>query len=243
MSMLNNLRALIVVIVIAIGTRAIASELPSFSIDMSDEEVSTRIEFIQSRFDQGRWHAQLWQYGWLAGFSASVASRAYTVATEGDTPERFDAAIGLFTSLSGVLSLALKPLPSSSAASKLSLMSATTADQRKIKLQYAEQLLTISANEAKRRRGWTIQGVFLLEQLLAGFAIGVIDDRPRDGLKTAVLGMLASELFTFTMPMQSITDLAVYSRRSFNNNNSTPVSSRPFFLTPYVQGIRIVYFF
>jgi len=241
MNILNNLRMLMIVTVIAIGTSAIANELPSFSIDMNDEEISARIEFIQSRFEQGKLHAQLWQYGWLAGFSASVASRAYTVASEGDSPERFDAAVGIFTSLSGVLSLALKPLPSSSAASKLNLMPATTADQRKTKLQYGEQLLTVSAAEAKRRRGWTIQGVFLLEQLLAGLAIGMVDDRLKDGLKTAVLGMLASEIFTFTMPTQSITDLEAYSSNAFRNN-STPVASRNFFLVPYAQGIRVVYF-
>jgi len=238
---LNTLRVLMMVTAITVCTSAIASELPSFSIDMSDEDISTRIEFIQSRFDQGKLHAQLWQYGWLAGFSASVASRTYIVASEDDTPERFDAAVGIFTSLSGVLSLALKPLPSSSAASKLSLMSETTAEQRKIKLQYAEQLLTVSAAEAKRRRGWTIQGVFLLEQIIAGLAIGIIDDRPSDGLKAAVLGMLASELFTFTMPTQSITDVEAYSSNLFKDN-ATPVSSQPFFIAPHGQGIRMVYF-
>jgi len=65
----------------------------------------------------------------------------------------------------------VKPLPSSSAAAKLSAMSDATAEQRKIKLEYGEQLLIASASEAKRRRGWTIQGVFLLEQLFAGLAI------------------------------------------------------------------------
>jgi len=202
--------------------------------------------FIQSRFDQGKLHAQLWQYGWLSGFSATVASRLYIVANEDDTPERFDATIGIFTALSGVLSVALKPLPSSSAAAKLRAMPEATTDQRRIKLQYGEQLLMASAHEAKRRRGWTIQSVFLLEQLIAGLAIGMIDNRPKDGLKTAVTGMLASELFTFTMPTKSISDLNTYSKNLFKNMPTSPSSKRLFLnphITPQARGIQMIYFF
>jgi len=249
------------------SANAIASELPSLSVDlhksisnsinrdlsrdlsrdMSDDEVSNRLRFLQARFERGTLHAQLWQYGWLAGFSTAVASRTYTVASEEDTPQRFDAAVGIFTSLSGVLSVAFKPLPASFSAKKLRAMPGATADQRRVKLQYGEQLLMASAQEAKRRRGWTIQGVFLLEQLLAGLAIGIIDDRPKDGLLTAVSGMIASELFTFTMPTKSIVDLNIYSNTAFSDKaisqQVAPSARRPFFIAPHARGIRVAYFF
>lgn len=258
-SSLSYLSVLLVISVVLMSVNAIASELPSLSVDLhksnsnsinrdlSDNEVSNRIRFLQARFERGTLHAQLWQYGWLAGFSTAVASRTYAVASEEDAPQRFDAAVGIFTSLSGVLSVALKPLPASFSAKKLRAMPGATADQRRIKLQYGEQLLMASAQEAKRRRGWTIQGVFLLEQLLAGLAIGIIDDRPKDGLLTAVSGMIASELFTFTMPTKSIVDLNVYANTAFSDKviskQVAPSARRQFFLTPHARGIRVAYFF
>lgn len=242
MSNLCNKISILMISTVTMCASAFASESPITSVNMSEDEISNRINFIQSRFDQGNLHAQLWQYGWLSGFSASIAARTYIVTTEDESPARFDAAAGIFTSLSGVLSLILKPLPSSFAASKLNVMLETTAEQRRIKLQYAEQLLTASANEAKRRRGWAIQGVFFLEQLLAGLAIAVIDDRPKDALKIATMGMLASEIFTFTMPTQSITDLEEYSNQSFRHKPLL-MSKKRWLLMPHSLGVSMRYFF
>lgn len=236
-------KILILMVSTMMYSNVFARESPIASVGMNEDEISNRIKFIQSRFDQGKLHAQLWQYGWLGGFSTSVASRIYTATTTDESQKRFDAAAGILTSLSGVLSLTFKPLPSSFAASKLSIMPETTAEQRRTKLKYAEQLLMTSANEAKRRRGWAIQGVFLLEQLLVGLAIAVIDDRPEDAVKIATMGMLASEIFTFTMPTKSITDLEEYSSRSFKHNNSPLRSKKRWLLTPHALGIGMKYVF
>ncbi len=232
---------------LSLDLRASITKHISLNKDMRDDEVAKRIRFLQTRFDHGTRHAQIWQYAWLAGFSAAVASRTYIVASEHEAPQRFDAAVGVLTSLSGVLSVALKPLPASFSAAKLRAMPDATEAQRRVKLHYGEQLLIASATEAKRRRGWTIQGVFLLEQVLAGLAIGLIDDRPRDGLITAISGMIASELFTFTMPTKSILDLNVYSKTSFGDNAMPhppmPTTRRQFFLAPHALGIRMAYVF
>lgn len=213
-------------------------------VGQSDDEVITRLSFIQNRFKKGSLHAQLWQYGWLGGFSTSLAARSYVAAT-GKGDNRFDATVGIFTSLSAVMSLTLNPLPSSFAVSELAKLPENTPEQRLKKLKYAEWLLDASAKEAKRRRGWKIQGVFLLEQLLAGLAIGLIDNRPSDGLKTAAIGMLASEIFTFTMPTNAITDYEAYSNASFISQKKITKRTKNInlLLLPKLGGIKLVYLF
>lgn len=219
-----------------------AAESSKLSLNMSNSEITQRLNDIQSRFEQGKLHAQIWQYGWLAGFSASVAARTYIASADSDKNKRFDAGVGIFTSLSGLLSLTFKPLPSATATSKLNALPESTAEQRRSKLKYAEQLLRASANEVTRRRDWPIQGVFLLEQLLAGLAIGIIDDRPKDGLKTAALGMLASEIFTFTMPTRARADYNTYTKNTFEPKLARN-SRQQYFFFPHVRGFRMIYLF
>ena len=209
------------------------------SLESTDNDVSQRIDWIESRFSQGDFHAKAWQYGWATVFSASVLTRSYIVGSDKDANKQFDAGVGIFTSMSGLLSVMLKPLPSSNASALLSAMPEDTLEQRYKKLNKAEQLLKSSAFEAKRRRGWKIQAVFLAEQLLAGFAIGVIDDRPKDGLKVATLGILASELFTFTVPLHSIGDWDVYENGTYSATNK----GSNLFLFPHPRGIQIALFF
>jgi hypothetical protein len=210
----------------------------SSDIQLTEQEVHDRIKWIESRFRQGDMHAKTWQYGWTTAFSASILRRSYTLGTGDNSDERFDAGVGILTSSSGLLSVLLKPLPSAHASSTLFAMPEATPEQRLQKLRKAEQLLEESAMEIERRRGWKIQGVFLLEQLLAGLAIGIADDRPEDGLKFAGMGLLASELFTFTTPTQSVNDWNTY-----RLGHSTPRKTSNLFFIPHPRGIDLVYLF
>jgi len=209
------------------------------SLELTDKDVNQRINWIESRFSQGDFHAKAWQYSWNTVFSASVLTRAYIVGSNKDANKQFDAGVGIFTSMSGLLSVVLRPLPSSNASALLSAMPENTSEQRHKKLNKAEQLLKSSAFEEKRRWGWKIQTVFLAEQLLAGLAIGVVDDRPKDGLKVATLGILASELFTLTVPVQSISDWEAYENGTFSMMNK----GSKLLLFPHPMGIQIALFF
>ena len=229
----------ITVTLFSVKSLAAVTEDNSRSLELTNKNVSQRIDWIESRFNRGAFHAKAWQYGWTTVFSASVLTRSYIVGSDKDANKQFDAGVGIFTSMSGLLSVMLKPLPSSNASALLSAMPEDTQEQRYKKLNKAEQLLKSSAFEEKRRRGWKIQAVFLAEQLLAGLAIGVVDDRPKDGLKVATLGMLASELFTFTAPVQSISDWDAYANGTFSVTNK----SSNLFLFPHPRGVQMALFF
>ena len=205
---------------------------------LSDQEIRDRIKWIESRFKLGDMHAKTWQYGWTTVFSSSILRRSYTLSFDDNANEQFDAGVGIFTSTSGLLSVLLKPLPSAQASSALYVMPMATPEQRMDKLRKAEQLLEASAMEVNRRRGWRIQSVFLLEQLLAGLAIGVIDNRPLDGLKFAGIGLLASELFTFTVPTKSVGDW-----KSYRLGHLKPGGLSKLFFHPHPRGLNMVYVF
>jgi len=229
----------IVVTFFSIKSLSAATEDNSKSLALTDKDVNQRIDWIESRFSRGNFHAKTWQYGWTTIFSSSVLTRSYIVSNDKDPDKQFDAGVGIFTSMSGLLSVILKPLPSSNASALLSAMPTDTLEQRYKKLNKAEQLLKSSAFEAKRRWGWKIQTVFFAEQLLAGLAIGIVDDRPKDGLKVATLGLLASELFTFTVPVQSIKDWDAYANGTYSRTNK---SSNLFFF-PHPRGIQMALIF
>lgn len=205
---------------------------------LSDQEIRERIKWIEARFKLGDIHAKTWQYGWTTAFSSSILLRSYTLGFGDNANERFDAGVGIFTSTSGLLSVLLKPLPSAQASLTLHAMPIATPEQRVDKLRKAEQLLEASAMEVERRRGWKIQSVFLLEQLVAGLAIGVIDNRPLDGLKFAGIGLLASELFTFTVPTKSAGDW-----KSYRLGHSKPGGISNLFFHPHPRGLNMVYVF
>jgi len=73
---------------------------------------------------------------------------------------------------------------------------------------------------------------------LAGLAIGVVDDRPLDGLKFAGIGLLASELFTFTVPTKSEDDW-----KSYRLGHLKPREVSKLFFLPHPRGLHMVYVF
>ena len=58
-------------------------------VGLSDEEIDRRVAFIEERLDDGQLHAQIWQYGFTAGYGgAAIAFGAIFVPITGDKDAR-----------------------------------------------------------------------------------------------------------------------------------------------------------
>lgn len=102
--------SLFILVIISSVKPLAATEDKLNSQELSDKEVSQRIDWIKSRFNQSDFHAKAWQYGWTTIFSTSVLTRSYIVGSDKEKNKQFDAAVGIFTSMSGLLSVMLNLL-------------------------------------------------------------------------------------------------------------------------------------
>lgn len=220
----------------------------AFAESLKDDEVSRRINFIQDRLDAGTINAKRWQYSWMCayGFGAEVQLGLATTLTEKDDRDnQFDNIVGGVTNLLGVGDLAFDPLVSYNAADKLRELPANTSQEKKAKLQYAEQLLKRCADREESGRSWQTHALAGIVSLIGGVAITCDGGRGGDGAGFFAASMAVSELQIFTQPTRAISDWQSYSQMSSKDFAAGSVNFQPdrFFITATPQGIFCTYLF
>jgi len=232
---------LVTVIVISFtGTSA-------FADSVSDDELSRRIDFIQSRLDDGTKNAKRWQYSWL-GINGGVAAAQFGLAAsqtdEDEKNDQYDNIVGGISNVLAVGDLVFNPLDSWNAAGKLQNFPQETDEEKKAKLLFAEQLLKDCADREIYGRSWVAHGLAGLVSLIGGAAIALDEDeegdyRYDDGAIFFASSLLFAEIQIFTMPTRSIKDWETYSAMSFDGSRATINKSHEidYFITASPKGI------
>lgn len=146
---------------------------------------------------RGERQATIWQYGWSGVYAASLATSAYQASEADASDDRFDARVGTVKSALALGGMFLDRQPHAEARRELERLRATGD------LEQARALMQRVAAEERERRSWQARLDSLLVNTLAGLAIGIGDDRPRDGAINFATGMLVSELQLRTQPTQA----------------------------------------
>jgi hypothetical protein len=122
-----------------------------------------------------------------------------------------DMLVGSATFALGIGGLVIDPFVPAYAPKKLRALPERTSEQRRLKLQKAEELLRECARREKDGRGWLTHLLNLGANAAAGLVTVWAFDRPwSDGLLTFATGEAVSLLNIFTQPRRAITDLHNY---------------------------------
>jgi hypothetical protein len=203
------------------------SGISAFADSLNDEELTRRIDFIQDRLDEGKLNATRWQYSWLYINGAIAFAQLGMSIDQTDSDEkneRYDNIVGGIAGLLATGDLILNPLNSWNASAKLQNLPQTTGEEKKVKLQFGEQLLKDCADREIYGRSWQTHALAGLVSVIGGAAIALDkeddDYRYGDGAFFFASSMLVAEIQIFTMPTRAIKDWEDYSSMLFDDSRA-----------------------
>lgn len=190
---------------------------------LSDQQVKERLGYIENALNSGRPHAKTWWYGWMAAYSVGAVAGGILAGSHwmdkknegGETvPDREFAEgmlVGGATFALGVGGLLINPFVPAYAPNKLRPLPENTPEERRAKLEKAEELLRRCARREAAGRSWTTH---LLN--IGANAAGAIVTKAGfhqswgNALITFASGEAVSLFNIFTQPMRATHDLNDY---------------------------------
>lgn len=194
----------------------------------SDEQIKERLSFIENSLYSAQPRAKTWWYGWIAAYSGSAAVMGGLAAGHwddtkfdpgtgleaGDREFAEDMLVGSATFALGVAGLLIDPFVPATGPNRLRSMPEGTVEERRLKLEEAEELLRECARREKDGRGWLTHLLNLGVNAAAGLVTVWAFDRPwSDGFVTFATGEAVSLLNIFSQPRRAIRDLNNYEVR------------------------------
>jgi hypothetical protein len=195
---------------------------------LSDNQIKERLIFIETALSSAQPRAKTWWYGWIAGYSAGAVVMGSLAAahwkdvkpdpqTGQPIPDRGfaeDMLVGSATFALGVGGLLIDPFVPAYGPNRLRAMPEETPEERRLKLQKAEELLRECARRERDGRGWLTHLLNLGANAAAGLVTVLAFDRPwSDGLLTFATGEAVSLLNIYTQPRRAVRDLENYEIR------------------------------
>jgi hypothetical protein len=213
--------------------------------NISDTLVKERIQVIQQMLDQGKKKANIWWYGWIAGYGAATLAQGAVCLYSDKLATRQDMALGALTTFLGVGSQVISPMVPGYAPERLREIPEGSPEQNLFKLQEAERLLEASAIREKEGRSWKIHAMDGAVNVACGFVVWFGFKRDfTEGLINVAMNTAICEAQIFTQPVRAIRDYNDYCRQY---KNGPPVSLREpevrwqFTMMPGGIGIRLVF--
>ena len=234
---------------------SLGSAYPQEERALSNEQVTERLAFIENALDSARARAKTWWYGWIAAYSAGAVAMGTLAATHwsdkkidsetqlevADRDFAEDMLVGSVTFALGVGGLVADPFVPAYGPNRLRSMPEGTAEERRLKLEEAEELLRRCAGREKDGRGWLTHLLNLGANAAAGLVTVLVFDRPwSDGLFTFATGEAVSLINIFTQPRRAITDLNNYEIKFLGKQGAIlrPPGDRHFYFGLYPGGFN-----
>ncbi|WP_136065527.1 hypothetical protein [Modicisalibacter radicis] len=186
----------------------------------------------------GERQATLWRYGWGGIYAASLANNIYQASEADDDDDRFDGRVGAVKSALALGGVIADPQPHPAAHRRLEALAERGDGQA---LTDARELMRATAAEERARHAWRARLDSLVVNTLGGLAIGVGDDRPRDGLVNFATGMLVGEIQLWTQPTQAGAALNRFQPATLSLGGNRLDYQYAWVLTPSQVGVNIRY--
>ncbi len=170
-----------------------------------DSLVRERIQVIQQMLDQGEKKADLWWYGWIAGYGGATIAQGTVALFSDKLATRQDMILGAFTTLLGMGGQIIMPMVPGYAPDRLREIPEGSPEQNLVKLQEAERLLEASALREKEGRSWKIHAMDGAVNVACGFIVWFGFKRTfTDGLINVAINTAICEAQIFTQPTRAI---------------------------------------
>jgi hypothetical protein len=223
---------------------------------LSDEQVKEQLSFIENALYSAQPRAKAWWFGWISGYSAGAVvmgglaaahwnDKKFDPATQRDISDRGfaeDMLVGSATFALGVGGLVIDPFVPAYGSNKLRALPEKTSEERRLKLQKAEELLRECARREKDGRGWLTHLLNLGANAAAGLVTVWAFDRPwSDGLLTFATGEAVSLLNIYTQPRRALSDLRNYEIRYLGKQGAflAPPGDRTFYFGLFPGGFSL----
>jgi hypothetical protein len=213
------------------------------SHDLPDSVVKERIQAIQSMLDSENRTTKAWWYGWLITYGSATIVQSALYFNKNELAYHQDLALGAGTTLLGTFGQLIFPLPEGYSTNTLSNMPDETLEEKLVKLQTAERLLTECANWEKEGRSWKTHALYGTVNLGCGLIVWLGFKRsPAEGVVNFAANMAISELQIFTQPVRAIRDYKNYlstNNRPESTLNCPPKISWSLYALPGGAGLRV----
>ena len=188
--------------------------------DLTDAMVTERLETIHHMLGQGKKGANLWWYGWLAGYSAATVAQTLVMIASDDLDTRQDMALGAATTFLGAAGQIISPMTPGLAPEKLNQLSEQSQEERLAKLLEAENLLKESALREQAGRSWKTHALCGIVNVSSGLVTWFGFDRNIwAGLGNFMLNTAIAEAQIFTQPVRAMKDYDRYMKQYYGGEN------------------------
>jgi len=179
--------------------------------DLPDSVVTIRLQTIEKMLNQGKSNANLWWYGWLAGYSAATVGQGAVFLSSNDKSLRQDMAVGAATTFLGALGQIITPMVPGYAPDRLKMIPGGTREERRQRLDIAEELLIQSALREKSGRSWQTHAIATAVNAGSGLITWLGFNRDIwAGLENFALNTCITEAQIWTQPTKAMKDYKNY---------------------------------
>lgn len=217
-----NCRLVLLMVLLAAGGEASAVEpiaVPGDLERLTADEVDSRSRFLTERLDDGRFSAQVWQYGWTGLFAASTVTNAVTLVT-GDSDDRVVGLVDGVKSAAAVAQLVTDPLPARLGARPMLAVPVDNREGRLQRLAVGERQLVINAVRAESRYSLQRHLEGITTNLIGGAFIWAFGDSG-DAIRSTLVGIAVGEAHIWSQPWRAAGDLSDY-RAAFPTTLAAP---------------------
>jgi hypothetical protein len=185
---------------------------PAFA-QISDEEVSERLRFLDARLKANARLSTAWQVGWSGVYGVGMVVQAGRANAAESDAERADLIVSASKAGIGTLSRLLRPPLAMSASQKLRVLPEATPEERLRKLARAEDLLERTARESDARYSWIAHTTNIGLNVAGGLIVWLGYHDFARAAESAGIGVAVGELSIWTQPWQPKRDWKAYRRR------------------------------
>jgi hypothetical protein len=218
-------RATAALLLAALLTSASASA--DQGVERSDEEVTRRLAFIESRLGRAAGTANLWWTLWYYGYVVVTVGQAGFAILVKDRGLRTDTAVGGAFATLGVLGIGIAGLPAKDAPRLLYRLPESTPEERRRKLAEGERLLAESARAEIGGKSWVAHVVGVAVTLAGGLTQAFAYKRYTSSIVTIASGVAITEAQIYTKPTAAIDDWRAYQAGAWSGGARSAVRPRP----------------
>ncbi|MFN2375372.1 MAG: hypothetical protein ABR538_02470 [Candidatus Binatia bacterium] len=203
-----------------------------------DPDTEARLQFLETRLDEGQADAKLWWQAWMAVFTLGVVFSATLGALEDNNEKAAAQYVQGAKSILGVADLTFRPHVARHGAAPLRAIPKTTAAYCTERLTMAEDTMEKAAKMGAMRWNWKRHLWSLVLNLGAGIAIAEGADEPEQGWQDFGISQVSAEIHIWTHPTRAVDDWSSY-RTEFNGAPSAAAPSNwRFAASPGGVGVR-----
>lgn len=206
-----NCRLVLLMLLLATSGEALAVEpiaVPGDLERLTPDEVDARSRFLVERLEDGRFAAQVWQYGWTGIYTVGALTNAVTVVT-GDSDDRVVGLVDGVKSAAAAAQLVTDPLPARLGASPMLAYETGSREGRLQRLAVGERQLVTNAVRAESRYSLQRHLEGVTTNLIGGAIIWAFGDSG-DAIRSTLVGIAVGEAQIWSQPWRAAGDLRDY---------------------------------